>query len=178
MEAMVYKHTPHEGSEKRCSACRCVKPLSHFGNDARSPDGLTSQCKQCTSEYRKSRRKKLASRTPEELRAAMPEQKICYMCKERLPASAFLVRPGASDCLSSECRACRTRDVAERRKANTERMYVEPPDRKRCSKCENTLDRKHFAVCRAEKSGLQAWCKSCAKDYREFRKARKRATDK
>lgn len=171
---MSYHHTPHEGSEKRCTRCRCVKPLSHFGKHANSRDGHATQCKDCVAEYRKDRRARLEARTPEEMRAAMPETKICYACKERLPADAFLLRPTHSDCLSSECRGCRNKKVATQRKKNTERMYVEPPERKRCSKCGNTQPRKNFSVCRAETSGLQAWCKSCSRDYRQWLKARKR----
>ena len=169
-----YEHTPHPGSEKRCSKCRYVKPLSKFGNNTRSKDGLTSQCLDCQNEYRRNRRRDLARRTPEEMRAQMPETKLCYACEQRLPADAFLLRPTSTDCLSSECKACRTKKQAERRTKNTERMYVEPPDRKRCSKCKNTLDRKQFSVCRSEKSGLQPWCKACSKEYREWRKSRQR----
>lgn len=43
---------------KICSKCRQEKALSEFGKCAANPDGLQYYCKECQSEYWKTRKKK------------------------------------------------------------------------------------------------------------------------
>ena len=40
-------------SEKRCSRCKEVKPLSAFGKDIHAKDGARYSCKACTNAYRR-----------------------------------------------------------------------------------------------------------------------------
>jgi len=43
---------------KKCSMCKCKKPLSNFSKNMRNKDGLQYECKKCQSEYLNSWQKK------------------------------------------------------------------------------------------------------------------------
>lgn len=49
-------------SEKPCSKCKEVKPLSDFYRDVRRKNGVTSWCRDCWRKYETNRREKLGVR--------------------------------------------------------------------------------------------------------------------
>jgi hypothetical protein len=42
-----------EPSEKQCSACKQIKPVTEFNNNSSKSDGKSSKCKNCNKDYLK-----------------------------------------------------------------------------------------------------------------------------
>jgi len=59
--------------EKLCYTCNTSKDLEEFYNDKNRPDGKTTQCKSCMTEYRKSR-KEISRLYMENRRNSFPEK--------------------------------------------------------------------------------------------------------
>ena len=89
--------------KQKCRKCNKRKSLSSFHKNSRNPNGLQTSCKSCRSAYDSARLKKLASRK----RIIRPTSKMCFECRNVLPASEFYKTPYHRDGLYSICKPCR-----------------------------------------------------------------------
>ena len=169
------QYEPYAGAEKRCSTCKNVKYLSEFSKNVSAKDGFQARCRACCAAKRRESRAQLRQRTDEQLLAERPESKICYVCRERLPSEDFATRRCSKDGLTADCRACRTNKIREQRERNRQRVVIDYPNSKKCPSCRKVLGRDSFAKSRAEKDGLQGYCRSCHKDARARSIAKKRS---
>lgn len=169
-------YEPYEHAEKRCSTCKAVKYLSEFSRNSRSKDGYQARCRTCSAQVRRNSRAKLRQRSDEEIALHRPESKICYACRQRKPADEFSTRRCSKDGLTADCRECRLQKIKAKRQENKERIVINYPARKRCPGCRQTLPAADFAKSRAEKDGLQGYCRSCHKECRQRSIAKKRSS--
>jgi len=167
------QYEPYAGAEKRCSTCRNVKYLSEFAKNVSSKDGFQARCRACAAAKRRESRARLRTRTDQEISETRPETKICYVCRERLPADAFALRRCSKDGLTADCKSCRTEKIRDRREENKKRIVINYPTTKRCPSCRKVLPADAFAKSRAEKDGLQGYCRACHKLARARSMAKK-----
>lgn len=71
---------------KHCARCGHDKPLSDFGIDRSRPDGRRIYCQACTREMK---RKYDLAKKPAPVQLAMPLTRICSICKQEKPLTAF-----------------------------------------------------------------------------------------
>ena len=86
-----------------CKTCQEEKPTSEFNKNQANPTGYHWHCRECTQkkqreEYREQAKKGRVKVTPNE--------KVCTVCKESLPASAFRNYRWSSTGLTSACKKC------------------------------------------------------------------------
>jgi hypothetical protein len=110
----------------RCRACKCVKPLEDFGNDANSLNGRQGTCRACVSKADAERR---------ELRLTR-----CLHCGEEKPRDQFLKnKKVCNDCRSATSQVCY---VCGKEKPIEEFPEKDPKQAtgraKRCAECSRT----------------------------------------
>lgn len=93
---------------KICRRCEQEKPLIAFSRNKTFPDGLSTWCKQCRSEYR---REEYAAHHPGRQRATSESEmvyktKVCIDCMQELPISHFHRKRDAADKRTSYCMEC------------------------------------------------------------------------
>lgn len=119
-----------EITEKQCSTCKKIKPVSEFSRHKRHRDGYATICKECT---RLSKNQNYAQRKTIEF--DYPEYKTCKACKKTLPSSAFSKNPLYRDGLDPKCNDCA---VKEHREKEFDRILLDNyiiPDDKKCIHC-------------------------------------------
>lgn len=108
-----HKPTPPKG-KKTCSSCGKTLPLSAFGVNKASKDGLMPCCKECKAQQQREYRERMktattiqksAGRPPKKV-AENPETKHCPKCGRDLPRSAFHPKLEAKSGLQSYCKEC------------------------------------------------------------------------
>jgi len=95
---------------KRCRRCNKLLPRHTFCENARSADGLYTQCRVCVSEKDKQRRQTLK----EEKRRPVAT-KVCSRCQQTKPMQDFYLDQGRSDGLQTYCRVCYSQSYREKR---------------------------------------------------------------
>lgn len=110
-----------------CNICHKTLPLSAFGVNKATKDGLMPCCKECkAAEQRKYRErmktattiKKSTGRPPKKV-TEDPETKHCPKCGRDLPRSAFHSRSEAKSGLQSYCKECNRTDKNTRNTMHT-----------------------------------------------------------
>src|SRR5579872_6030840 len=86
---------------KRCAKCKVEKPLDEFHLWAKGKHGRKPRCKACVHEY-STRPATFKLRPP----AAHTEMRVCTICKEEKPVSAFYNAKYSGNPFGS-CKACR-----------------------------------------------------------------------
>lgn len=84
-------------TEKTCSYCNIIKPLSNFGKS-------TLRCSDCLREYTKNRSCTI-----------IVSEKLCGKCKEIKPSDKFNKDTNTATGLSSKCDICRKEDYEKRK---------------------------------------------------------------
>lgn len=100
-------------STKRCPGCDQHLQLDAYVRDRHRPDGLSTYCRICRNARGQAYREQLRARN-----ATIPPaaKRVCSVCHQELPASAFSRNRSSPDGLSAECRPCRAaRERAWRR---------------------------------------------------------------
>ncbi len=119
-----------EITEKRCSVCKEIKPISEFSRHKRHHDGYATICKKCTG---LSKRQNYAQRKTIEF--DYPEYKTCRVCEKTLPSSEFARNPLYRDGLEYKCTDCIVKEHRDRAfKRILANNYVIPDDKK-CIHC-------------------------------------------
>lgn len=90
----------------QCSTCRVDKAPSEFYRDCTRATGHAPQCKRCSAEAARKRRQQMASRSEEEILAAVPPTKMCSKCRRVLPSEDFARTRSNADGLKRVCRGC------------------------------------------------------------------------
>lgn len=93
---------------KICRKCSQEKPLIAFSRNKSFPDGKSTWCKQCRSEYR---RDEYAAHNPERQRVSTESvverrTKVCIDCMQELTSGLFDRKRSAKDGLTSYCKEC------------------------------------------------------------------------
>jgi len=88
------------------------------------------------------------------------QTKTCTKCDESKPLTAFskLIKSNGNPGYNSHCKECRNK--ASKQKDN-KRITV---GNKHCKGCERILSIDNFTSCKANKDGLQTYCKECKHD--------------
>lgn len=119
-EVMVIAHSkdkkaPGKASEghKICNICHKELPLSAFGVNKATKDGLMPCCKECKASVQKKYRERMKTATERQKPTGRPkkvtedpETKRCPKCGRDLPRSAFHPKPEAKSGLQSYCKEC------------------------------------------------------------------------
>lgn len=108
--------------EKRCPRCREEKPVTDYGKNRRSKDGLAVYCKPCFRQlHEESRDRALArlGKTRKVSPKAPPGTKWCPDCGDFLPYDAFCKNRNNKSGLATYCRAC----AAQRKKESMSRLH-------------------------------------------------------
>lgn len=128
---------------KTCSKCLIEKSLDSFPNEKKRKDGKYPWCKECLSEHRKARYKKVP-------RKVWIEQKVCSKCKEWKPREEFRKYTGNN--LHYRCMSCEDKEKELESKGLCE-----------CSSCLEIKPTEEFYASRLNKKSKQ--CISCHKEY-------------
>jgi hypothetical protein len=94
--------------EKTCSICKRTLPVSSYYMSKGAKDGYKSNCKECDLKRMKIYLEKVKVRPK-----IVPETKVCSICKQRLPASAFNNSRHRPDGLDIYCKACHNKKQRE-----------------------------------------------------------------
>ena len=119
-EVMVIAHSkdkkaPGKASEghKICNICHKELPLSAFGVNKATKDGLMPCCKECKAMVQKKYRERMKTATERQKPTGRPkkvtedpETKHCPKCGRDLPRSAFHPKLEAKSGLQSYCKEC------------------------------------------------------------------------
>lgn len=146
-------------SEKPCTRCKEVKPLSSFFKDPQKKFGCTSWCKGCFSEYTQSRK---AQHMQQGLTVC---ERQCSICKQTKPADEFIRDARRTSGLDARCKLCR-RQQHRLRKATHSARPVQPLAQKQCRRCLVTKPASEFKRHSYTSSGLDSWCKACCSERR------------
>lgn len=130
-KALAPDHVPEEiievaklETEKRCTKCRQVLPLSEF-DYTRTNKGEKVKRKICKTCYHESMsKKKDITKTNEDMNV---ETKHCTKCGQDLPISAFSKKAGTKDGLQYWCKTCTTKALLDARKAKKAAKEQEQP---------------------------------------------------
>lgn len=96
-------------TEKTCSRCEVVKPLSAFHKAATKSGGVAACCRDCVAAIHKAHTARyLASNTQ------APSEKVCPRCATLKSASAFMPNRARKDKLSVYCIECQRAYAAEK----------------------------------------------------------------
>lgn len=165
---------------KVCSTCKVEKPKSEFNKNASARDGLKSQCKECTTSADKKR--VLVNKLKNVRGVDTTGIKVCSVCKEKKPKSAFYKNMSSRDGLYSRCKECDSRDMRTRRErirlANEEtRAWLENTQvsEKRCPTCGEIKSSDGFYSKISTPSGLSTYCKECERQKSKLKYARQSA---
>lgn len=85
---------------KVCTKCGVEKPLTEFGKNKNSKDGMQNWCKKCKREYKYNKNSRKMRLKPKD------GFKICCICKEEKPTSEFNKNKYHTDGLRSNCKEC------------------------------------------------------------------------
>lgn len=144
---------------KICSACKKSKPRGKFKANLARKDGVESKCKACFKKmyYDATEKIKLLSKIS-------PAHKICSMCKEDKPCSAFSKNNSDYSGLTAECKKCRGINKAAYRNAQKEKFekYGVVVKAKVCSMCNEKKPSNKFYVKKTEAGHLRRECKACS----------------
>ena len=150
---------------KRCIKCKQILPVSQFGSNIRSKDGLSNICRKCqkkrTSEYKKRWQEEqlLLQKT-----GNTKNFKKCPSCGQTLDRSDFYISRSHKDGLSFYCKKCELQSQKKHRniwESKRTKELVRTPRNKTCNICNKTLPLTSFYKNRAFKDGYSSTCILC-----------------
>jgi hypothetical protein len=138
-------------------------PLTEFGVNRATSDGMNVACKACLRDAQAERRRAQGRIPKKQGPEVERHQKWCASCDRVLDRAAFVSAPSRKDGISSYCRECSRAAVAKsyRKRRDAEgkpARRVAPPGEKWCPDCEKFLPRDRFYSNRANSDGLSAYC--------------------
>lgn len=148
--------------QKQCIKCNRALPISEFGENINSKDGMTPICKECIkkrAEKYKERWKKERTLNPNKI-----TKKECPSCHRLLDVSDFYKSQGFKDGLSFYCKDCELNNQKKHRvkweKERTSKI-IKYPKEKKCNICNRVLPASNFYKNWALKDGLHSTCIHC-----------------
>lgn len=150
--------------KKKCSQCKEFKSLEEFQKKITGPLGVTSKCKECTSEN-----KKAAYVSKEREDRSLLDEKECAKCHEVKSRSEFRVEKRGASGMTSRCRDCMKEDERIKRgeSVKTEYAVLLEQNLKRCLGCDETKSLDGFYKRSDISSGVQSRCKECVESLRK-----------
>ena len=120
---------------KICNICHKPLPISAFGVNKATKDGLMPCCKECKAQQQREYRERMKTATtiqksagrPPKKATENPETKYCPKCGRDLPRSAFHAKLEAKDGLQSWCKECARPKKTKPSKTETEPMNTPTP---------------------------------------------------
>jgi hypothetical protein len=97
-----------ESFEKICTTCKRTLPLSMFYTKKYSKNGYTAACKDCIRKQSNEYLKRVKNQPK-----IIPKEKMCYSCKQLLPAAAFNRSLHTPDGLYIYCKTCSNKKQRE-----------------------------------------------------------------
>jgi len=97
-----------EAFEKTCTSCKQTLPLSMFYTKKHSKNGYTSACKDCIRKQSNEYLQRMKSQLK-----IIPPEKVCYSCKQLLPAAKFNRSLHTPDGLYIYCKTCSNKKQRE-----------------------------------------------------------------
>lgn len=148
---------------KVCSICGQRKLATEFSKHSRRKDGLSTECKDCSSKRQKQYKEKYKDNET-------PKTKICPLCNKEKPASEFGYSSRNPDHLGTYCKACHKSYYTDNRLEYVKQHKITLPDNytKVCNICYKEKPASEFYKSSYNIDGLQYVCKECEK--REERK--------
>lgn len=135
---------------KECTKCLLTLPEEDFPKEKSRKDGLYPWCRKCLSSHRKERYKKRP-------RKVIIERKVCSLCKEDKPRSAYRVYKGGN--LHYRCKDCEDKE-AELKESG---LIL-------CTTCDEPKPKTEFVPSRHKE--VRSQCKDCAREYIKSNKAK------
>lgn len=146
-------------TERECTACHQILPITDFAADKRRKDGVRPQCKSC--------QEKLAAEKKDEPTEQPPLlEKTCKHCQQTKPITEFIHDKHHKDGHLHLCKDCvKAKNETMRQRWEQERQTL-PPAQKTCHRCQQALPAASFGHSRNTKDDLSTYCKECARQRR------------
>ena len=159
---------------KRCARCDRDLPTSAFTRRAASRDGLQYWCRECNSEWARSRHPLRRAPTPE----VQVGQKWCRRCEEAKSTDQFAKNASARDGLQAHCRSCQADTYRERREraGHLVRPSEVPDGHRFCRSCQTIKPLSEWTPSAHTTTGYRSSCKECT-SQRQRRDHLKRSYD-
>ena len=155
MSRAEYLRAESELTEKPCSKCFRILPVTSFQKHGGHRIGLTASCKDCIRTRRIER---------ENSDCIDRREKTCPKCERMLPITAYSRKKGSLDGREWRCRECLSIQQTDARvrmlKAGIDRDI---PSEAFCSQCEQTLPATAFTPHVFRTNGLQKTCRLCVR---------------
>lgn len=148
---------------KICTTCGQKKLATEFSRHSRRKDGLSTECKECSSKRQKQYKERYKDNET-------PKTKICPLCNKEKLASEFSICNRNPDHLNSYCKSCSKQFTDNIRLKYVKQHRIDLPDNytKVCNICHKEKPASEFYKSSYNLDGLQYTCKECEK--REERK--------
>ena len=166
------RRLPGDTTERRCSKCHIVKPLTEFHRDANRALGRINRCKSCVladAEQRRRRRGQPKRVTPE----YGGEVYQCSKCGVTKPVTDFHRCRGKARSHHTICKACAIATSEQWRLAHGQKARKDKPrDVRRCSTCHVVKPLSEFGRDKNNWLGHTHECKACRKLYETSERGR------
>lgn len=164
---MCIKTTDETGNtDRKCSKCRDVKPISQFHSNNKKKGTYNYICKNCYNDYQY--KLKYGIIKPRVISEVVDGKRVCKVCDELKTLDQYQKRNTKSG-FTSTCGRCMYEKIKSRRTPKEIKLTKE--GYKFCNGCkkEKTID--NFTKLSSSKSGLIYRCRECkAEQQREYSK--------
>lgn len=148
---------------KQCSKCKEIKPRTkdYFYKAKSRPDGLRSNCKECSAKYQKGLNANKAIIRKSNERPVKPGHKFCSKCDRELPLDVkHYYRGKNKDGFISRCKECKGSTFGIK---YPNKHHKAKEGYKMCNKCnrELLLNALHFHRSSRTEDGFVGTCKEC-----------------
>lgn len=183
----VFESCYRHDMSKVCPRCGELKIASEFNRSSVAPDGLSSYCRRCQSEYSKNRyqnedvRQGIKEKAKERYRRehGLKKDRKCIRCKQIKFKKEF--EEG-----QYICRDCISKREIRKRKSRKKRLFKEARerkikergllaegDKKICPRCKKIKGASEFFRNNTSSDGLETYCKNCKRDLQKGREWKK-----
>lgn len=156
---------------KICRTCGREKPLEAFRWQGTSPNGKRYRSGQCNPCRNAPRRQQTAAKRAARLAAQAPAPdvgtKICKVCKQEKPLTAFGTGNNSNvpGYRSPTCKRCYNAPYSDRYTPRTDKPTEIPTDHKWCNRCGLIQSLQHFSP---HKRSVRQPCKACRRERRRM----------
>ena len=141
---------------KKCSKCLNLLNISLFYQDKNKKNSLSSQCKECKNKTTKERRLKIKNSN-----IKIPEEKLCFCCKEKKLSNCFYKTKTNNDGLSIYCKICKLNKEKERN-SKIQNIIIDENIIKKCYICKLEKSLKFFKINKKSNDNFSYICIECS----------------